>query len=90
MKKLFALLLTLAMLFSLTACSSGEENTPSANGQQTRPASVPQNADEALEDLEEMMEFLKPEGWDENKFNAYIYDVMLEIGFSDTIENLQY
>lgn len=85
MKKLFALLLILAMLFSLTACSSGEENTPSANGQQTTTASVPQNADEALEDLEEMMEFLKPEGWDENKFNAYIYDVWDEDFLPDVL-----
>ena len=80
MKKLFALLLALMMALSLAACGGGDssgDKTPSGDsGQQG--GSSGQLTQEELDDVEEALEILealKPEGWDENNFGAYIYDV---------------
>ena len=69
MKKLFALLLAMTMLLSLVACGSG------TGGEKD---DVPNDSDVNLDDVEdafEILESLTPEGWDENNYYAYIYDV---------------
>ena len=77
MKKLFALFLAMMMVFSLAACGGDDEKTP--NGESGKPSeSTGQLTQDDLEDVDkalEMLEALKPEGWDENNYGAYIYDV---------------
>lgn len=77
MKKLLALLLALMMVFSLAACKT--DSAPTTEGD---PALAAPGGDvltqEELDDLEnalDILESLKSEGWDENDFGAYIYDV---------------
>lgn len=90
MKKLFAFLLALVMILSLAACGE-DEKTPSVSGDDISGGSIKDDleaADEALDDLadmEEMLEFLKPEGWSENSFGAYIYDVWDEKALPDAL-----
>ena len=58
------------MLFSFAACGNNE--TPSG-GKETDPISQGDldDLDDALDKLEQML----PDGWDENKYGAYIYNV---------------
>ena len=77
MKKLFALLLALMMVFALTACGNNETPSGSEGG---TPGTSNNNGlvNDDLEDLEDAMdklEELMPEGWDENNYGAYIYGV---------------
>lgn len=78
MKKLFALLLALMMVLSLAACGGGDDDkTPSGDSDQQSENSG-QLTQEDLDDVDkalDMLEALKPEGWDENNYGAYIYDV---------------
>ena len=87
MKKLSALLLVLVMLFSLAACGGGDDKPPSSDpGKQSE--STDQLTQKELDDVEkafEMLEALKPEGWDENNFGAYIYDVWDEAFLPDCL-----
>ncbi len=75
MKKLFMLLLTLAMVLTLIACGPGEQEGQGGEGTQP-PQSILDQKD--LEDLDEALDILEaliPEGWDENNYGAYIYGV---------------
>ena len=70
MKKLLTLCLVIVLLFSFAACS--EKETPPAKSDE------PILSQENLEDLDEALEILDammPEGWDENDYGAYIYEV---------------
>ena len=80
MKKLLALLLTLAMVFSLAACGKDTDKTTDGDdsGASNNGNGDPIISDEDVEDFEDAMdklEGLMPEGWDENRYGAYIYDV---------------
>ena len=85
MKKLLALLLALAMVISLAACGGNTDPTePDPTEAQTGKPTEKNETDptildsEDLEDLEDALdklEDLMPEGWDENKYGAYIYEV---------------
>ena len=70
MKRLLAILLAGLMLFSFAACGNNE--TPSGS-KETDPISQGDldDLDDALDKLEQMI----PEGWDENNYGAYIYNV---------------
>ena len=61
MKKLLALILALTMLLSLAAC--GKKTKPQQGGQ------IQSGGNEELPELP------LPDGWDENRYGAYIYDV---------------
>ena len=79
MKKLLTLLLAMLMVFVLAACGKDTE-TPSDNngGSGNNNSSTPILSDDDMEDLEDAFdkpETLMPEGWDENKYGAYIYGV---------------
>ena len=72
MKKLLTLLLAVIMICILAACNGNNSNSSDDDP----------NDDiltqEDLDDLEEaldILEALTPEGWDENRYGAYIYDV---------------
>ena len=86
-KKLLAMLLAGMMLLSLTACGGGDDKPPSSDpGKQSE--STDQLTQKELDDVEkafEMLEALKPEGWDENNFGAYIYDVWDEAFLPDCL-----
>ena len=78
MKKLCALFLAMMMVFSLAACGGGGNDEPSASDPGSQSSSPGQLTEKDLEELDkalETLEALKPEGWDENNFGAYIYDV---------------
>ena len=80
MKKIFALLLAMIVVFTLAACGSGDRETTSDDkeGSGNNNSSTPVLSDEDKEDLDDAMDKLEqiiPEGWDENKYGAYIYDV---------------
>ena len=87
MKKILTILLALAMTLSLAACSSGSDPTDPADSKPTETQAgkpTENNNDqtildpEDLEDLEDaldQLEELMPEGWDENRYGAYIYEV---------------
>lgn len=71
MKKILALLLAAMMIFTLAACGNNDDDSPTINNDDIL-------TDEDLEDLDEALEILEalmPEGWDENRYGAYIYDV---------------
>ena len=77
MKKLLAILLAAMMVFALAACGNNETPSGSEGG---TPGTSNNNGlvNDDLEDLEDAMdklEELMPEGWDENDYGAYIYDV---------------
>jgi len=63
MKKLLAILLVFLMVLSLSACGSNDDTIFSQE--------EPDDLEEALTNLEALM----PEGWDENRYGAYIYEV---------------
>ena len=70
MKRFLVIILAGLMLFSFAACGNNE--TPSG-GKETDPISQGDldDLDDALDKLEQML----PDGWDENKYGAYIYNV---------------
>ena len=70
MKRFLVIILAGLMLFSFAACGNNE--TPSG-GKETVPISQGDldDPDDALDKLEQML----PDGWDENKYGAYIYNV---------------
>ena len=81
-KRTLAFLLAFVMLLALAACGGGDE--PSSEEFGGKNPAVSQNQekendlDADMEDVDqalEILEYLKPEGWDENGFGAYIYDV---------------
>ena len=77
MKKLSALLLALVLIFSLAACGGDGGKTPAGHSDQQNDLPEPLTQSE-LDDVDralEILEALKPEGWDENRYGAYIYDV---------------
>ena len=77
MKKLLALILALTMLLSLSACGGGEnpkETTAPVSGGNEDPI-LSQEDLEDFEDALDQLEALMPEGWDENRYGAYIYEV---------------
>ena len=63
MKRLLAILLAGLMLFSFAACGNNETD-PISQGDLD-------DLDDALDKLEQLL----PEGWDENNYGAYIYNV---------------
>ncbi len=73
MKRLFALLLAMIMVLSLAAC--GKDNEPdndAGTGKETKPqqgGQIQPGGNEALPKLP------LPDGWDENRYGAYIYNV---------------
>ena len=69
MKKLLAILLAAMMLLSLAACGTNDDPSES---KETDPISQGDlnDLDDALDKLEQLI----PEGWDENKYGAYIYN----------------
>ena len=73
MKKLFALLLALMMVFALAACGNNE--TPLGSQDKTNNSNMGNmdisDIESALDELEQLI----PEGWDENNYGAYIYNV---------------
>lgn len=79
MKKLFALLLAMMMIFSLAAC--GENNTTDPDKDNPGTSQSGENNDDIdsdlgdAEDALEKLEQLLPDGWDENNYGAYIYNV---------------
>ena len=82
MKKLFVLLLALMMVFSLVACDLGNTEDPdkdnpgtSNNGDNSTSSILSDKDREDLDDALDKLESLMPEGWDENKYGAYIYEV---------------
>ena len=91
MKKILALLLALLMLVSLCACGGGAPSSEGFGGKnpavsQDQPGG--EDLEQSMEDLEdalEILEYLKPEGWDENDFGAYIYDVWDESQLPDIL-----
>ena len=77
MKKRFALLLAFVMVLSLAACGGEDNDETSVNdGKKTGSSQQQtQNTPDPSGSLEDLEEFFKPDGWDENNFGAYIYDV---------------
>ena len=77
MKKILAILLVLLMALSLAACSGNDDTIIS----QEEPDDLDMNPDDLdmnPDDLEEALtnlDALMPEGWDENRYGAYIYEV---------------
>ena len=77
MKKLLVLLLAIMLLLSLTACG---ENTDIPSGSQDRENGESNNTSSDI-DISELdsainaLEQLIPDGWDENNYGAYIYNV---------------
>ena len=69
MKKILAILLAAMMLLSLAACGTNDDPSESKG---TDPISQGDlnDLDDALDKLEQLI----PEGWDENKYGAYIYN----------------
>ncbi len=77
MKKLLALLLALVMCLSLAACGdkpSGGNGEKPSNGTSGGDIITQDDLDD-LDDALDKLEALKPEGWDENNFGMYIYDI---------------
>jgi len=73
MKKFLAILLAAMMLLTLAACG---ENTDKSSGSGKNNSGTSQNGNQgSAEGLEDALSVLLPEGWDENKYGAYIYDV---------------
>ena len=81
MKKLLAILLAAMMLLTLVACGNNQEdesdNSKTQSGKNGNSSAI---LDESVNwsDVEsalDILESLKPEGWDENNYNLYIYDV---------------
>ena len=92
MKKLLIIALALIMTISFAACplGGGDDEQPPANDK--TPAATPDEdiglSDKELEDFEnalEILEALKPEGWSENNYNMYIYDVWDEDALPDCL-----
>ena len=92
MKKLLIIALALIMTLSFAACplGGGDDEQPPANDK--TPAATPDEdiglSDKELEDFEnalEILEALKPEGWSENNYNMYIYDVWDEDALPDCL-----
>ena len=91
MKKILALLIAAMMLFCFVACDTGDDPNPNKDNPGTSQGGENNNggasnngngdpiiSDEDVEDFEDAMdklEGLMPEGWDENRYGAYIYDV---------------
>ncbi len=65
MKKLSVLLLIMVMMFALAACGGPDDEIEGLSSKDL----------EDLDDAFEVLEQLKPEGWDENSYGMYIYDV---------------
>lgn len=71
MKKLFALLLALVMVLSLTACggdkdptpSGNGDNTPSSSGQQEQPSSTPDDGSEQTDEDSIAIEDVSADNW---------------------------
>ena len=80
MEKLISLFMIFMLIFTLAACGGKEPaGDPSeTKAQEGDTLSQEQTEDVDLSELEsalEVLEALKPEGWDENNYGAYIYDV---------------
>ncbi len=81
MKKLLGLILVFTLLLSLAACGEGsteQTEKPTEGNDTILSPEESEDLDQALEDLDdavEQLEALMPEGWDENDYGAYIYDV---------------
>ena len=76
MKRILALLLALSMLLSFAAC--GGDTQPQDQDGPALSQDDLDDLDEDLEDLDDALEKLEaliPEGWDENQYGAYIYNV---------------
>ncbi len=73
MKKILIMLLAVVMLFTAAGCDleSIVEMIPKSEGSGSISQKDLDDLDAALEKLESLM----PEGWDENKYGAYIYGV---------------
>lgn len=77
MKKILAILLVLLMALSLAACGGNDDTIIS----QEEPDDLDMNPDDLdmnPDDLEEALtnlDALMPEGWDENRYGAYIYEI---------------
>ena len=77
MKKLIALILALTMALSLAACGGGKdpkETTAPVSGGNEDPILSQEDLDD-LDNAIDQLEALMPEGWDENRYGAYIYEV---------------
>ena len=70
MKKILAILLVLLMALSLAACGGNDDTIIS----QEEPDDLDMNPDD-LEEALTNLDALMPEGWDENRYGAYIYEI---------------
>ncbi|MBE6985583.1 MAG: hypothetical protein E7434_08275 [Ruminococcaceae bacterium] len=80
MKKLFAFLIALIMLFSLAACGSDDNDRSDGQNEDSNASNNDAGSDNDINISEldaaiDTLEQLIPEGWDENSYGAYIYNV---------------
>ncbi len=81
MKRLVTLLLALMMVLSLASCAKKDEGGDNSNG--TTSTSTPDkdgesaagNESSKADDAGDKTETVLPEGWDENRYGMYIYEV---------------
>lgn len=76
MQKIWVLLITLTMIFTFFGCSEKDNN----NNSDIETSKSDLDSNETIdwgevESAMDILESLKPEGWDENTYGAYIYDV---------------
>ncbi len=83
MKKSFALLIAGIMILSVAACG-GKGGSDKPDNDKTKPDSGNKQTEDTIIDADDLKDFedaldkledMMPEGWDENAYGAYIYDV---------------
>ena len=78
MKKLLAILLAAMMLLSLAACGGDADKPSDSKTDDSAASQTESKGDVNLSDLDSalsQLEQLLPDGWDENNYGAYIYNV---------------
>ncbi len=72
MKKILALMLALVMMLSFVACGDNSEEQFGDGGNSDKDTTLTPGD---IDDLDDALDALTPEGWDENNYGMYIYDV---------------
>jgi len=78
MKKILAILLAAMMVFALAACGGDADKPSDSKNDDTAASQAESKGNGNLSDLDSALsqiEQLIPEGWDENNYGAYIYNV---------------